>query len=483
MLKKNFKSFLKKSVLFNMKLRHFLKVRYLAAGILCLGGIVVAYMVGCSDTMYVSTHTVDCNSFASMTGGSCQTVDFIPEGEGEPPPGGSSPGSTPPGSGTSPGSGTPPGSTPEGGTPPGSGIPPGPRYYQFEDETTLGKVDILFVIDNSSSMHKEHKKLGKQIERFLKNIKDLSYRIVVITTDISSSPDNPVQGAEYQDGNFIPLANSRQQFLENSRVGESPSDEDIEDLVKTIVRPETIACEGGTDEEDEGGDIDFRTGKPRTSGSGGGVTCPSYDERGIYALNLAIEKQTSFFDSDAHLMIVILSDEDERSSEEFMKQNNLVLETKDLPETLVDTVANYLGPMQTFSVHSIIIPPGDDGCLTLQNQGAYEGPGSGRGWPGEQYARLSKANEPELTKTGQLIRGSILSICDKKFDQHLARVNIFAQVPRVAIPCGNPARVVFRANGERVRLDYTVNGRALEFESGYLPLGSTLFVRAYCPAN
>ena len=443
----------------------------------------MAYMVGCSDTMYISTHNADCNSFASMTGGSCQTVDFVPGGEGGPP-GGSLPGSTPPGStpgGTTPGS-TPGGSTP-GSTPGGSEESPGPQYYKFDYETNLGKVDILFVIDNSSSMHKEHKSLGRQIKRFLNGIKDLSYRIAVITTDISSSPDNPVQGAEYQDGNFIPLANSRRQFLENSRVGRSPGTEDVEDLVQTIVRPETIACEGGTDEEDEGGDIDFRTGKPRTSGSGGGATCPSYDERGIYALNLAIEKQTSFFNSDAHLMIVILSDEDERSSEEFMEQNGLVLEPKDLPETLVDTVANYLGPMQTFSVHSIIIPPGDSGCLASQNQGAYEGPGSGRGYYGEQYGKLSKASDSELRKTGQLLRGSIISICDRNFDQQLARVNVFAQVPRVTIPCGNPARVVFRANGERVRLDYTINGRALEFESGYLPLGSTLFVRAYCPAT
>ena len=352
-------------------------------------------------------------------------------------------------------------------------------------------MDIVFIIDNSSSMHKEHKSLGKQIERFLKGIKDLPYRIAVITTDISSAWKNPVQGQPYQDGKFISIGGS--QFLANTHVGQDPSDKDIDNLVTAIVRPETIACDGESDDEanDENDDFDSVTGT-RIDKSAREISdnCPTVDERGIYAANLAIEKQTNFFDKEAHLMFILLSDEDERSSEEFMETNGLVLEPKDLPETLVETVYNYLGAMQTFSFHSIIIPPeedDDEGCWDKQNKNAYKGAGSGRGYYGEEYARLSKAKEPELRKYGNLIKGSIISICDRKFDRQLARIQIFAEIPKVTITCDDPRRIVLKVDGERVRRadlkKPEVNGRSLVFTDGYLPIGSKLQVRVYCSAT
>ena len=261
----------------------------------------------------------------------------------------------------------------------------------------------------------------------------------------------------------------------------------MEDFKKTIVRPETIDCDTGTDSRSQAKDHFFKTGeKLDTDSNTGGNSCPSYDERAIYAMNLAIEKQKDFFDPEAHLIFVIVSDEDERSSKEYIEEaarrgENYEFESRDYPETLVETVYNYLGGMQTFSVHSIIIPPGDSMCLAQQNQGAYEGPGTGRGYYGEQYARLSEAKDSELRAKGNLLKGSMIAICDYRFEKQLAQVQIFTEVPRIPIPCDNPQKVFFKVNGERTKLGYDLNERSLEMEDN-LPIGSTLSVRAYCPA-
>ena len=356
-------------------------------------------------------------------------------------------------------------------------------YLKFDYNITLGKVDLIFVIDNSSSMHKEHVNLAGQAERFLNRVKNLPYRIAIITTDISSSPKNSVKG-DYQDGNFIPFALSGRRFLENQNVGHPPSSQDVEDFKKTLVRPETIKCDGNVSgRRGQEKDHLWRTGERLDKAKS---VCPSHDERAIFAMNLAIERQKDFFDPEAHLMFVIVSDEDERSSEKFIedaakRRENYEFESRDYPETLVETVYNYLGGMQTFSVHSIIIPPGDSGCLNSQNQGGYEGPGSGVGYYGVQYARLSKASDPELRTRGNLLKGSIIAICDYRFERQLAQVQIFTAVPRIPIPCDNPKKVIFSVNGERKNLNYNLNERSLEL-TGDLPIGSQLAVRAYCPA-
>src|SRR5690606_3464453 len=84
--------------------------------------------------------------------------------------------------------------------------------------------------------------------------------------------------------------------------------------------------------------------------------CPSPDERGIYALNLAVERnEKDFFRSGAHLAVIILSDEDERSFGGHGTQGQgWPLEAKDLPETFVLGMQNNF-PTKSVSVHSVIV--------------------------------------------------------------------------------------------------------------------------------
>lgn len=478
--------------------------RYLIAAILTVLAVITAYMTGCSDVYFASGISVDCNSFAINVGaGGCNSVTFLPEEEGIGIP--------------EEVKGQPPAQLPgdSGQTAPGVDHPeeqrqtpraeaPGraqrekelePNYNKFEYEVIAGKVVIIFVMDNSSSMHKEHRNLANQARQFLRGMKDIPYRIAVITTDISSSPGN-VQGKIYQDGNFIPFALSGKRWLENTNVGEEPDSDDVTDFQRTIVRLETLECdkENSAFQRDCYREVDagrFRSVGECEDAQNQGGACPSHDERAIYALNLAIPKHRDFFDApDAHAMFVIVSDEDNRSGEEYIRSADTggidySFESMDEPETLAETVYS-LHNMQTFSVHSIIIPPGDSRCLIEQNEDGGGGAGTGRGYYGEVYAGLSKPSEaetPELLRKGNLLRGSVISICERNFGSQLARLNMYSQIPRIPITCSNPAWIGIKVNGRRANhLKPRFNGRVLEFDDHEVPIGARVSATVYCPA-
>ena len=431
-------------------------VQYLVKGLVVLGIVVVMYVVGCSETYFGSLKTVTCVDFSNQFGAdNCKptsTPDLRPE-------------------------------TPKDDN---------AKYLQFDYDVRLGEVDIIFVIDNSSSMHKEHKSLAQQMEGFLEQIKNLNYRLAVITTDISSSPNNPRRGASYQDGKFIRIGDSGRYYLENKNIGYSPSQRDVEDFIYAVQRPETLACEKRK-ANSQGVDTDyfFTHGVYRDASADAPAAsaCPSSDERGVYALNLALEdsSQGAFFRKDAHLMAVILSDEDERSSQSFINQQldkghtEYAFEERDYPDSLVETVYSRLGALKTFSVHSIVIPPGNSSCLQYQNQNAYAGPGSGRGYYGSTYAELSRARSGELLKYGNLLRGSVISICDRRFSQQLSRVGLFADIPRISIPCSNPEYIKMKIDGRKeVKFNYEIEGRSLSIRPGSVPIGSQVQVTIVC---
>ena len=434
-----------------LHLNHIIKV------LLAFVIIVFLYMIGCSETYFSSLKTVTCDDFTGTfnnTGTSCGRVHVeaprIPQGPS---------------------------------------ADPMRRFLEFKYYIPLGKVDIIFVVDNSSSMHEEHTSLAKQFSSFLNEIKYLDYRIAVITTDISSSPDNPVRGAPYQDGKFIPIGG--RSFLENSNLGGAASSRAIEDFAKTLVRPETIDCDGssasGGSTRDDEYFFQYGVDRPRSQKSGGGGACPSHDERGIYALNLAIENynQRSFFRSGAHLMMVVISDEDERSSYKYISERlsygeNYEFETRDYPEFLVENVYNMFGPLKNFSFHSIIIPPGNSSCYKKQMERADGGSGSGRGFYGVEYAKLSKARDMSLLEYENLLRGNIISICDRGYGNQLGKIALYADVVRAALPCSSPEEIIFQVNGRRSNLKYDIEGRTLIVREGQVSLTAHLELSIIC---
>ena len=356
--------------------------------------------------------------------------------------------------------------------------PPRPEHEEFNYIVSLGQVDILFVIDNSSSMAVEHRNIANQLRSFLQRIRDVDYHIAVITTDISSSPGNPVRGAYYQDGKFIPIG--RRIFLRNENMGKNPPRQIVEAFKTAITREETTRCDTGNQPQTSGSRFDHLYQDQDSS-----IPCPSHDERGIYALNLAIynKRHQAFFRPQAHLIIVILSDEDERSSSEYINQpgfEQYALEANDQPEVLVETIHYRLGPLKRVSVHPIIIPPGDTGCLSEQNRMRSQGEGTGRGYYGVQYARLSNAEDSALTQHGNLLQGNVISICNRRYGAQLQKIAVAANTIRTPLPCGQPKKVELYVSGRKTRASYEIEGRALIMEPGEIQLNSQLKLKVIC---
>ena len=360
--------------------------------------------------------------------------------------------------------------------------PPPPQHYcEITHELSLGKVDILFVIDNSSSMAEEHRSLAQQFNSFLNDLKDVDYHIAVITTDISSSPGNLARNQYYQDGRFIPIG--RRKFLRNENLGGRPSQQVVEEFKRAIEREETKRCD--TNNQPKEAEDKYDRLYQRTQER---ISCPSSDERGTYAINLALKNPAhrSFFSRpEAHFMIVILSDEDVRSGEEYINQpgyESYQLEAYDEPEILVENIYNrFSAKTKTFSVYSIIIPPGDDRCLAEQNRNRARGAGSGRGYYGREYARLSNAGR-DLKSYGNLLRGGVISICSRNYGYQLRKVAVSAQVSRVPLSCPQPESIDLYVNKARVNSEQKIEGRTLLISPrSDIPLSSRLKVREICP--
>ena len=356
-------------------------------------------------------------------------------------------------------------------------VPPPKDYVESTYEISLGKKDIIIKVDNSSSMAIEQRSFAKQLHPLLNQIKDVDYHLAVITPDISSSPGNPVRNTYYQDGRFIPIGGRI--YLRNENLGNKPSQKVIEDFKKAIVREETTRCDKHQQPRSSGNQYDDFYNKQES------IQCPSHDERGTYALNLAIRNKLhqSFFREDAHLMVVTLTDEDIRSSEEYINQPGheiYAFEAFDDPKVLLQNFANRFGKIKSVSFHSIIIPPGDEDCLDEQNRYRNQGEGTGRGYYGEQYARLSRAKDPELTQYGNLLKGTVISICDRNYGAQLHRVAVFANTIRVPLTCGNPKSVGLYVDGHKSRVSYQIEGRTLIMNPGKVKLNSKLKAKIIC---
>ena len=361
--------------------------------------------------------------------------------------------------------------------PPPPPPPPPKDYIEFTYDVSLGKKDMIVAVDISSSMAIDQRSFAQQLSPLLNEIKDVDYHLAVITMDISSSPENPVRNAYYQDGRFIPIGGRI--YLRNENLGNRPSQKVIEDFKKAIVREETARCDMRQQPRSSGNQYDDFYNKQES------IQCPSHDERGTYALNLAIRNPTyqSFFRPGVDTIVTALTDEDIRSSEEYINQPGheiYAFEAFDDPKILLQNFANRFGKTKSISFYPIIIPPGDSACLNEQNRYRNQGEGTGRGYYGEQYARLAKAKDPELTQYGNLIKGAVISICDRNYGSQLHRVAVSARTIRVPLPCGNPESVDLYVDGHKSRVSYRIEGRTLAMDPGKVKLSSKLKVKILC---
>jgi len=288
----------------------------------------------------------------------------------------------------------------------------------------MNSVDVIVVVDDSSSMKDDQKKLAKRMNGMLADLDALKvdYQLCLTTTDTSEFKGSPLRWTGY--GNFI--------------------------LPKNVTTKNKIFLDS----------IDSLGAEW------------SNDERGILAVNLMIKNYSNVgcIRPQAALSVILVSDEDERSVggiAGLSKYQYKPLEPMDMPDNLIETVRstfNKPGFVKPFVWNSIIVKPGDKACEKAQDKN------SSPSFPGVKYAQLSN-------KTN----GHIGSICANDYTENLKfikdrTVNSMPGMKLRCTPIGNPV-VTFSPT---VTTTVTVVGDELKF-SPVIPEGVTIKAVYTCP--
>lgn len=273
-------------------------------------------------------------------------------------------------------------------------------------DISASKVDIVFIDDNSGSMYVEQVKMARSFPALRQGLElnGLDYRIAIITTDVVSA-DNPkkelngLPAGALQDGRFIAFPDGNLFLDKNSR--------DIERQFRnTIQRKETLDCE----------DDNFDAAK-----------CPSGDERGIYAANLAIRRnEADFFRPGSHIAFIFLTDEDVRGYA-LKNPDKYKPLAGDYPETLVRSVYEILGPSHTMSSHAVVVQ--NETCRDAQLFQTNRPDILAR--IGTFYMSLSDPNSTSRRDNskqlkdyapGKLLKGTVGSICASNYTAQIGSI-------------------------------------------------------------
>jgi hypothetical protein len=260
-------------------------------------------------------------------------------------------------------------------------------------EIGAGKVDILFVNDNSASMSFEQRNMAAKFGGFVEALdqKKIDYQIAITTTDLAAVTQKKL--ITFGNGKTILTKN------DSNRVGLFNS---------AIVREETIKCESFMKAMINTYGSSWRSATAYVNGYA--QNCPSPDERGIFTSHLVLEENTDgFVRSDANLNVIAISDEDERST-------GASLETKDKYDSLISMI-NEKYPTKYWEFNSIIVK--DATCTATQSQQIldHQGQSAVGSIIGNEYAKLSMSAAKNIDNTPRP-RGSVLDICQSDYSQH-----------------------------------------------------------------
>jgi hypothetical protein len=341
-----------------------------------------------------------------------------------------------------------------------------PNFVQVTFTFGVGDVDILFVDDNSGSMFMEQQKMANAFPNFLSTLSNLFYQIAIVTTDVSASPGNaaprPANGnGAFQDGKFLVFQD--EQKVSSGLTMIDRSTPNAESLFRgTIQRQESLDC-------DKSGFL--------------AAACPSSDERGIYAANLAIKRgNKKFFRPGAHLAVVVLSDEDERG-QGGVKVGDPQLEADDLPVSLLTSLSEFY-PTKSLSVHSIVT--NDEACRKLQTQTSQYGGKPTLGFIGLQYMALSSPTA-DLLSVGNLLNGVVGSICADNYVSQMGNVGLNIRdntdnAPKqlACTPDPSEMKVVTNPTGYENQIQYSIDSQNRIVFSN-LPTGVKVSFSYECP--
>jgi hypothetical protein len=265
------------------------------------------------------------------------------------------------------------------------------RKFDYSIDAQGQVTDILFVVDNSGSMYQDQLEMASKFPSFLNSISNINYRIGITTTDISS-PSNTADAnngnGALQDGKLISFQNGAA-FLTGS-LGAATEQTYFQN---TITRQETLKCENSNYDRN---------------------SCPSGDERGIFAAALTIQNNYSDFIRPAgHMAVVFLSDEDEGS-------DGQLVDAREVPANFINNFKAKF-PSKSLKAHSIIIQPNTAIGQSCYNEQARE---AIQGQYGRVYAQLTSSTS-----------GVLGNICAANYTNQLQEIGQSVSQTREVLPC------------------------------------------------
>ncbi len=338
-------------------------------------------------------------------------------------------------------------------------------YLKYQDNRTVGAeiADILFVIDNSGSMSFEQRKIAERFAGFFDKIKHMDYRIGIITTDVSDSPDNPPReindfGA-LQDGRLIEFVDSYGQKT-GTKVLTRETPNPVQLFENTIQRPETFLCEE-TIMNPETRKLYYNQKTRRKYQEIIRENCPSQDERAIYAANLFLDNHSEdFLRNTAPLTIIVVSDENIRSNaldgdvDSKWNDSGLAITEKDKSESFLKLYDEKFQGAKPLSIHSFIVQ--DNSCLMEQSSQIldYKGESVFLGYFGTFYHDWS-----------QLTGGITGDICAPSYTDQLSEISsqMIDDVSQIILACNEPIDLNIEFSPILNTVDFMQNEYIIEF--------------------
>lgn len=322
--------------------------------------------------------------------------------------------------------------------------------FNVSKNFTGGKVDILFINDNSASMSSEQKKIQNEFANFINKLdsKFIDYRVAITTTDIESNTNTPREINEngaLQNGRLIAFQ-SGLKFL-------TPNDNDrVTQFNSNILRNETLKCEEFIKSSMiAGANWQESTSYKNLYKS----NCPSPEERGVYSANQTVlNNYDGFFRTDSNIVFILISDEDVMSKDYITLGKTL--DKLDLPETLAENIKTKF-PGQIWNFHSILTL--DNECKKNQDKQIIDpwGKPAVLSSLGELYYQFNTVLKDESGRP----RGTLNSICDNDYSNSLVSKiagSIIESTYETVLACSNPTDLKISP-----AIEYSLSGTSLKF--------------------
>lgn len=309
-----------------------------------------------------------------------------------------------------------------------------PVTYDKDVTPTDNKVDIVLVVDDSNSMAPDNSKLAQRLQGFVQGLatSGLDWQMCVTVTHAQDSGGIPYWGLVRKWSGYI----GNPQYVLNAGANNPYA-------IFTDTMTAIGAGWAGTD-----------------------------DERGIKAAwyNVEYKSYNTCYRPGASIATIMISDEDVRSvggnpSQVYYAGELKPLEADDYPQTYVTKVKQDFGMDKRFTFNSIIVKPGDAGCMASQDAAGS------KSHYGYKYQELS-----------QMTGGGVTSICDADYSTGLYYfkdriVNTMASVPLECTPVGD---ITVTVTPIITGLNTTVVNNTVVF-SPAIPAGRHLKLEYKCP--